>query len=646
MFLRTAWRHYSLSRQHAASPFGQAAGGRSLIGLVAHRNEGGHRSCRPWMLVAASSGACGTACLHERRSSSQCYEDHDSQRMDTPSLQAFVLSQAHLLQPTSANPTPTTVPPPIAALSGHQIGHRWVTSIIGLPLRGQAHMAHRLKCYLSFFHGANVSVFDVNQYVRPGGDQALLDALREFFEASESTAGAAELKEHHVKSGNFVILYTSNAMSAVNSRWSGHSKWRRRWMATALEEQVHARACFVEIQVDGSGEHTFQYIQQHRLATEYKAGELEGRIEAYARRFETIQNDGTEDDMAYIKLVNYNKKVVTNNMMNNFLGSRVARFLGACHPYRHTVYLTAAGETEYNRLRKLGGNSGLSELGREFACRFAEFSDVVVVGQADDFACVTLTADEVGNLKQRLTGVPVSGTWGGVFAKGPWDDVADQAGANTIKPGMRLMRLRGKDFQFEDAPRSVSAVLDAIGSDPATLIFANHDRMPAQVRARLWTSALLSAQQTGAHVRQTPLTQEQGKPWLQMMPRAYRNLDEVYVGEYEGLSYDDVQQRQPKEAQLQTLDKLGYRYPRGESYYDVIARLDDYILQLETVQEPVVVVSHQAVLRLIYAYLAGIPREKAPEIDIPHHTVIKIDSDGAGGMRECRYFLGPTVSER
>merc|ERR1711924_135092 len=35
-------------------------------------------------------------------------------------------------------------------------------------------------------------------------------------------------------------------------------------------------------------------------------------------------------------------------------------------------------------------------------------------------------------------------------------------------------------------------------------------------------------------------------------------------------------------ARLLKLDKLGYRYPRGESYYDIIARLDDPIQHIET----------------------------------------------------------------
>lgn len=417
-------------------------------------------------------------------------------------------------------------------------------------------------------------------------------------------------------------------------------------MANCLEEELHALICFVEIQVDDTREHENAYMQRHRLAMEYRPEELQRQIEAYKRRYEAIQDDGTEDDIAYIRLINYNQKVVTNNMMQSFLGSRVARFLGACHPYKHTVYLTAAGQSEYNEAGKIGGNSALSALGREFALRLAEFSEIVVCGQVESFSCVTLALEEIGSLRDRLTKVPASGAHGGVFARGGWSDVADVGGSATLREGMRLVRLRsGQSSEFVDAPPSIEAVLELAGAGPVTLVFVDGTGTAAATRARLWTSALLVAQQTVAHVRHPTMHLENARIWKQMAPQEYRNLDEVYAGEYEGLTCDDIKQRQPKEAELRNLDKLGYRYPRGESYYDVIARLDDYILQLETVQEPVMIVSHQAVLRVIYAYLAGIPREMATEVDIPRHTVIKIAFDGTGGMRESRFFLGPRTSE-
>mmetsp|Transcript_38809 Transcript_38809/g.77329 ORF Transcript_38809/g.77329 Transcript_38809/m.77329 type:complete len:139 (+) Transcript_38809:3-419(+) len=130
-----------------------------------------------------------------------------------------------------------------------------------------------------------------------------------------------------------------------------------------------------------------------------------------------------------------------------------------------------------------------------------------------------------------------------------------------------------------------------------------------------------------------------------MAHRIYRNLDEVYAGDFEGFTYEEIKKASPEEASLRKLDKLGYRYPRGESYYDIIARLDLPVQQLETFHEPILIIGHQAVHRVLYAFLTGVEREMAPELNIPLHTVIKLESDGTGTLTETRFFLGPTRLE-
>jgi hypothetical protein len=54
----------------------------------------------------------------------------------------------------------------------------------------------------------------------------------------------------------------------------------------------------------------------------------------------------------------------------------------------------------------------------------------------------------------------------------------------------------------------------------------------------------------------------------------WRALREIDVGICDGLTYDQVKVRFPEEYRARMQDKLKYRYPRGESYLDVIARLE------------------------------------------------------------------------
>ena len=65
-----------------------------------------------------------------------------------------------------------------------------------------------------------------------------------------------------------------------------------------------------------------------------------------------------------------------------------------------------------------------------------------------------------------------------------------------------------------------------------------------------------------AAMAQTPSKPlEPEEKWEQMSPRVYRNLDEIFAGEYEGLTYEDIKQRQPREAELR---KSGNAYPLSE----------------------------------------------------------------------------------
>ena len=59
-------------------------------------------------------------------------------------------------------------------------------------------------------------------------------------------------------------------------------------------------------------------------------------------------------------------------------------------------------------------------------------------------------------------------------------------------------------------------------------------------------------------------------------------------------------------------------------YQDIILRLDPMIIELERTRKPVLVIAHNAVLRALYAYFQGVPRERCPYLAMPLHTVIEL----------------------
>jgi broad specificity phosphatase PhoE len=90
------------------------------------------------------------------------------------------------------------------------------------------------------------------------------------------------------------------------------------------------------------------------------------------------------------------------------------------------------------------------------------------------------------------------------------------------------------------------------------------------------------------------------------------------------MTYEEIEEKFPQEFERRSVDKLAYRYPRGESYLDVIARLEPMIIEMERHREPLLIVGHQGILRIIYAFYMGLTRAEAPYVSIPLNTVIEL----------------------
>jgi len=126
----------------------------------------------------------------------------------------------------------------------------------------------------------------------------------------------------------------------------------------------------------------------------------------------------------------------------------------------------------------------------------------------------------------------------------------------------------------------------------------------------IWTSTLQRTIQTAAPLSQTA--------------HPLKVLDEIDAGICDGMTYKQIAEQMPGEYARRKADKLSYRYPRGESYEDVISRLDPLILELERQQDPVLIVSHNAVIRVLLGYLSDLERIAVPHLNIPLHTIISL----------------------
>lgn len=142
-------------------------------------------------------------------------------------------------------------------------------------------------------------------------------------------------------------------------------------------------------------------------------------------------------------------------------------------------------------------------------------------------------------------------------------------------------------------------------------------------RLAVWTSCLQRTVQTAQYIECNSRVK-------------WTALNEIDAGICENLTYQEMGQKYPDVAKQRKKDKLNYRYPewmmrdrvicRGESYMDIIERLQPVIFELERTTKPVIVVSHQAVLRCLISYFIDLPKDNIPYYSIPLHTLVRIVS--------------------
>ena len=76
------------------------------------------------------------------------------------------------------------------------------------------------------------------------------------------------------------------------------------------------------------------------------------------------------------------------------------------------------------------------------------------------------------------------------------------------------------------------------------------------------------------------------------------------------MTYEEIQEKYPKEFALRDQDKYHYRYPKGESYEDLVQRL-----------EPMIMVKFRGRKNLYYLFLSSQELERKRDVLVICHQV-------------------------
>lgn len=459
------------------------------------------------------------------------------------------------------NPTPHVIPEgenatPLEVVGGDcTAAEKLIIVMCGLPATGKTHIANRIARYISFFLAMETKIFNVGDYrARLFGANLppeFFDHSNEEFVAKREQACDAAVED--------LTAFMKQDGVRVGVLDSTNSTRKRRTHIRKVLKSLKCKVLVLEtiMNKDELIEHNINTIKKE--TPEYKDVDAATLLKDYIKRRENyadVYDTVDERDGSHIKIINNQTFVVHN--ARGYLPQKVVHFVMNLHTLPRVFYLSRHGQSEYNLLGKIGGDAGLTEAGREYSRRLADFAHNVI--------------------------------------------------------GMNVER------------------------DEAT---GEEKRTPRP--ARLWTSTLRRTKETAALIKKETITTSKWDngdefEWIQFQGRARRNLDELYAGICDGLTYKEIEEKYPEEFARRQEDKLTYRYPRGESYMDVTLRLENVVLDIERTREPILIVGHQGIHRLLYAYFMGLPRDQAPYVSIPLNTVIEL-TPHAYGCDEKRYLL-------
>lgn len=404
-----------------------------------------------------------------------------------------------------------------------------VIVMVGLPARGKTYISRKLSRYLNWI-GIHTRVFNLGEYRRQleGYDKP----SHEFFDHSNPEGVKIREKVCDMALVDMFSWIEDKGEIAVFDA-TNTTRERRKLLYQRIVVEKGYKLFFVEsicnddtiiesnIKEVKTASPDYTNFTEDRVLDDFKK-----RIGHYQEKYQSL-DESCESDYSFMKIFDCGTKVMVHKHEGH-IQSRIVYYLMNIKVVPRTIYLSRHGQSDYNSLKKLGGDSNLTDCG-------------------------------------------------------------------------------------EDYSRKLGSYINSIAIDNIVV----------------WTSWLKRTIQTAQHIEGP---QER-----------WKTLNEIDAGDLDGLSYDEIKVQFPEEYSCRHGDKFMYRYPNGESYEDLVARMEPVIMELER-KENVVVVGHQAVLRCLLGYFLEVAEDKMPYIEVPLHTVIKLTPLAYGCKRE-NVYLGPCCDQ-
>ncbi|KAI8081720.1 6-phosphofructo-2-kinase-domain-containing protein [Halteromyces radiatus] len=442
--------------------------------------------------------------------------------------------------------------------------------MVGLPARGKSYIVKKLRRYLNWLQ-YETRVFNVGN-TRRDQRTADMDQSASFFDPDnkdmkrmrdELAMNVLEQLIDWLKSGHRSSVAIHDATNSTIDR--------RKLLIDRLRKEPSIKILLME-SVCTDQKVLERNFRLKLLGPDYKdkdpckaLADFRSRVANYERAYEPLGDWEEERDLQYCKMINVGKKVVAYNI-SGYLAGQCIFYLMNFNLSERQIFVTRHGQSTDNLEDRIGGDASLTPLGRKFGKALEKF----IGEQRKSFAIDLAKSKYEQEQKWESYGLDSL-------------DLTDGS----------------KDKDKETTHDIINSQAEAISSSQFTI----------------WTSMLKRSTETAEtfNVEDYDI-------------KHIRFLNEINSGDRERMTYEEIKQQYPDEFKARQENKLYYRYPGmgGESYIDVIHRLQPLIIELERMTQSCLIITHRVVLRIILGYLLDWSREEMPHMLVPLHTVYEL----------------------
>eukprot|EP00053_Salpingoeca_punica_P015412 m.141788 g.141788 ORF g.141788 m.141788 type:complete len:574 (+) comp16704_c0_seq1:253-1974(+) len=509
-----------------------------------------------------------------------------------------------------------------------------VIVMVGLPGRGKSFLARKLSKFLCW-KGMSSEVFNVGKFRRElVGDANLSNS---FFDP-KNEEGARQREEAFSVALTEMLRWISehdNCVAILDATNASISR-RRHIYDSCKRHSSSTSVVFIETICKDQTILESNMIDKAKLSPDFAGRTLEEAVADLRVRwayfesvYETI-DEKKEEDLSFIKLYDLSSRVLSNKVYGNITKTTLP-FLMSLHVGTRPIFLLRAGDSFIDPVAMAATAAGAKVVKIGFdesaeSAAAAAGSDSSDTGAGDRSSSSGSISGRNGransmDARQHARNAHMVSFDRGPLSCGMEDDeevpVAPNAGLN--EHGQEFARLLG-DFIamktklfYGDTDRRMSVVQVRRGSEMA--------RQPRTVK--MLTSTLPRALDTA-------LLAGFNDEDVESLP----TLNPLDQGALCELSMEQIMAQEPAFYEMWRQSPFLTRFPGGESYRDLIARLEPLLVDIEQQTVPVFVISHLSVLQALHSYFMGdADVTQCWQTPIPIHTVIEFTPLLGGAFR-------------